>query len=162
MKQWNGMAAESDADQDARDLADCRPGSVIKGAAGAMAFSGVGCLMLALQGVLLMGPSRSEPVTFALAVEALLGILLLVMAIRLLKVRLLTTIAAALIAGACALTILALSVFALSRGLLSLLGFAVPGLCVISSLLALSAIGSARRAGAARQRLRARGISLGL
>jgi hypothetical protein len=156
------LAPHGNADADARDLAACRPNSVIKAAAGALAFSGVGCLMLALQGVLVIGRMRTELTTSALGVEALLGAVLIVTATRLLKVQFLTTIAAALIAGASAIAILGCNVFALSRGLFSILGFAVPGLCVISSLLALAAVGSARRASAARERLRARGVSLGL
>jgi hypothetical protein len=155
-------ASEVDPDDDARDLAACRPSSVVKAAAGAMAFSGVGSLMLALQALLLVGSSQSELLTSAVSLEASLGMLLLVMAVRLLKVQFLTTVAAAVLGFASAITLLVWNVVALSRGLFTILGFAVPGLCMIASLLALSAIGSTRRASAARKRLRERGVSLGL
>jgi len=155
-------ASEVDADEDARDLAECHPSSVVKAAAGATAFSGVGCLMLALQGLLVMGRARTELASVGLALEALLGVVLLVTASRLLKVQFLTTILAAVFSLASAVVLLAWNVFALSRGLFSILGFAVPGLCVIASLLSLSALGAARRASAARHRLRARGVHLGL
>jgi hypothetical protein len=155
-------ASESDTDEDARDLAACRPSSVVKAAAGAMAFSGVGSLMLALQALLLVAGSQNELLTVALSLEVLLGVLLLVLAIRLLKVQFLTTLAAAVLGFASAVALLVWNVVALSRGLFSILGFAVPGLCMIASLLALSALGSTRRASTARKRLRERGVSLGL
>ena len=153
---------EVDADRDARDLADCRASPVIKGAAAAMAFAGVGSLMLALQALLLVGHSRSELLSFGVALEALLGILLLVMAVRLLRVRYTTTIAAAVVASGSAVALFAWNLLALSRGLFSLLGFAVPGLAVIAGVLAMAGVGSARRASAARERLRRRGVSVGL
>jgi cation transport ATPase len=154
--------AEVDADQDARDLADCRASPLIKGAAATLAFAGVGSLMLALQALLLVGNARSELMSFGLALEVLLGILLLAMAVRLLKVRYTTTIAATVVAFGSAVALLAWSLLALSRGLFSLLGFAVPGLCVIAGVLGAAALGSARRASAARERLRRRGVSVGL
>jgi hypothetical protein len=127
-----------------------------------MAFSGVGSLMLALQALLLVAGSQNELLTVALSLEVLLGVLLLVLAIRLLKVQFLTTLAAAVLGFASAVALLVWNVVALSRGLFSILGFAVPGLCMIASLLALSALGSTRRASTARKRLRERGVSLGL
>lgn len=155
-------ASESDLDDDARDLAACRPSSVVKAAAAAMAFSGVGSLMLALQTLLLVAGSQNELLTVALSLEVLLGVLLLVLAIQLLKVQFLTTLVATVVGLASAIALLVWNVVALSRGLFSLLGFAVPGLCMIASLLALSALGSTRRASTARKRLRERGVSLGL
>ena len=152
---------ELDPDADARDLADCRPSSVVSAAAGAAAFSGVGCLMLALQSVLLLGPSRTKLASVAFTLVALLGFAMLFMATRLLKMQLWPAIASAALSVFTAVLILAWSLFALSRGLFSMLGFAVPGLCMIAGLLSLLAIGPCQRAVAARARLRERGVNLG-
>src|SRR5688500_20337951 len=69
---------KTEAEQDARDLADCRPSSVVSAAAGAAAFSGVGCFMLALQ--LIMIPSRTVIANSALAMTVLFGAAFVVMA----------------------------------------------------------------------------------
>ena len=68
----------------------------------------------------------------------------------------------ALLGFASALALLIWNIVALSRGLFSILGFAVPGLCMLAGLLALSAIGSARRASMARKSLHERGVRVGL
>jgi hypothetical protein len=151
---------ETEAEQDARDLAYCRPSSVVSAAAGAAAFSGVGCFMLALQ--LIMIPSRTIIASSALAVEGLLGVAFVVMAIWLLKLRVVPAILCAVLSFSSAFVIVGWSVFAMTRGLFTILGFAVPGLCMITGLLSLLAIGPAQRAAAARERLRLRGVSFGL
>src|SRR5258707_13330131 len=115
------MSPELAAEDDARDLADCRPSSVVKLAAGTMAFSGVGSCMLALQSLLLVGPSRAALPSFAFGAEALFGALLLGMAMQLLKMRLWATLAAAALSFFTALAMLAWNSFALSHGLFSLL-----------------------------------------
>jgi hypothetical protein len=153
---------EVDVDVDARDLAACRPSSVVKLAAAAAAFSGFGSLMLALQSLLMLGRSLATLASAALTLEALLGVLLLIMAIVLLRLRFWATIVAAPASFSAALLILAWNLFALSRGLFSIMGFAVPASCIVAGLLSLSALGAARRADAARERLRDRGINVGL
>lgn len=156
------LPSESSTDDDARDLADCRPVSLVKTAAGAVAFSGVGSLMLALQGVLIVGPVRTTVSNVAFATEALLGIGLSVMAVQLLRMQLWATVVSAALSLLTASLILLWSLFALDRGLFSILGFVLPGLCMIGCLLSLAAVGPAGRANAARERLRGRGVSLGL
>jgi hypothetical protein len=151
---------ETEAEQDARDLADCRPSSVVSAAAGAAAFSGVGCFMLALQ--LIMIPSRTIIASSALAMEGVFGAAFVVMAIWLLKLRVLPAVLCAMLSFTSAFLIVGWSLFAMTRGLFTILGFAVPCLCTITGLLSLLAIGPAQRAVAARERLRQRGISLGL
>lgn len=154
------QAPETEAEQDARDLADCRPSSVVSAAAGAAAFSGVGCFMLALQ--LIMIPSRSVIANSALAMEGMFGVAFVVMAIWLLKLRVVPAVLCALLSFTSAFLIVGWSLFAMTRGLFTILGFAVPGLCMITGLLSLLAIGPAQRAVAARERLRQRGVNLGL
>jgi hypothetical protein len=151
---------ETEAEQDARDLADCRPSSVVSAAAGAAAFSGVGCFMLALQ--LITIPSRTIIANSALAMMVLFAAVFVVMAIWLLKLRVLPAVLCAVLSFTSAFLIVGWSLFAMTRGLFTILGFAVPGLCTITGLLSLLAIGPAERAVAARERLRQRGISLGL
>jgi hypothetical protein len=155
------MPSEVESDDDARDLADCRAPWIVMLAAGAGAFSGVGGLMLALESWLVV-PGRTTLASTAFALEALLGVLLLAMAIQLLRMRVWTTLASAALSLAAALLILGWNLFALSRGLFSLLGFAVPGLCTLAAVLALAGLGAARRASSARRRLRDRGVSFGL
>jgi len=156
------MVGDDEAEEDARDLAACRPSPVVSAAAGALAFAGVTCLMLALQTLLMVGPQRTTITTSALAVETLLGVALVVNAMRMLKLRVLPAVTGAGLAFFTAFSIVAWTLFAMSRGFFSILGFAVPGLCMIAGLLSLLAIGPSSRASAARERLRQRGVSLGL
>jgi hypothetical protein len=156
------MAGDTEAEEDARDLADCRPSPVVSAAAGALVFAGVGCLMLALQTLLVIGPSRTVLASSVLAVEALLGAALVVSAVLMLKLRVLPAVLGVGLAFFTAFSILGWTLFAMTRGLFSILGFAIPGLCMIAGLLSLLAIGPAQRASAARRRLRERGVSLGL
>jgi hypothetical protein len=76
--------------------------------------------------------------------------------------RLWPAIAAAALSALAAVAIWAWSSFAMTLGLYSMLGVAVPGLCVIAAALSLAAIAPCQRATAARARLRDRGVSLGL
>lgn len=151
---------ETEAEQDARDLAECRASSVISVAAGAAAFCGVGCFMLALQ--LLMISSRTFIANAALATEGVLGAAFVVVAVWLLRVRVAPAVLCAVLSFFSAVMILGWSLYAMTRGLFTVLGFAVPGLCMITGLLSLLSIAPAHRAVSARKRLRERGVSLGL
>src|SRR5688500_13104323 len=111
------MAGETEAEEDARDLADCRPSSVVSAAAGATVFAGVGCLMLALQTLLLVGPTRTVLASSVLAIETLLGASLVVTAVLMLKLRVLPAVLGAGLAFFTAFSIVGWTLFAMTRGL---------------------------------------------
>ena len=95
--------------------------------------------------------SRRKPRRF---LPGVLGVVVVVVAVELQ--------ADLLVAAARIFLIVGWSLFAMTRSSFTILGFAVPGLCMIRGLLSLLAIGPAGRAEAARERLRRRGVSFGL
>lgn len=144
----------------ARDIAEASPPVIARVAGGVVALAGLL--------VLLTGAQTLAMVTMRGALVVAPWVLVVLGAAELVLGTLVFRARAWGVLSAIALSFLLVAVggawlmFSLSQGLVQLYGFAAPCVAVAAAVMALLAMGPAQRATAARQRLKAQGMDLGI